>query len=253
MLIPTTSINKDAIISNLRSENYVLNNKNLELLEANKNQAAQIILLEEQIRLAKQKRYGKQTEQTSTLQMMLFDEFPEPEQEPEPESETITYTRKKTPKSKGRKIDTSNFARERIEYDLNEKDKTCSCGYQLSKIGEDTSEQVDYIPATIKVMEHARFKYCCKNCQTIKSADKPEQPLGKCMATERFVADVIINKYQYHLPLYRQSKMLAHIGADIPDNTLGNWVMNAADALYPLSNAMWEQINTVKVLQGFVS
>ena len=163
MLIPTTPAKKDIVISNLRAENHVLNNKNLELLEANKNYIAQISLLEEQLRLAKQKRYGKQTEQTSTLQMMLFDEFPEPEQEPEPESETITYTRKKTPKSKGRKIDTSNFARERIEYDLNEKDKTCSCGHQLSKIGEDTSEQVDYIPATIKVIEHARFKYCCKN------------------------------------------------------------------------------------------
>lgn len=250
MLIPSTSTNKDSIIASLRAEKNALNDKNLELLEINKNQAAQIVLLEEQIRLANQKKYGKQTEQTSNLQMMLFDEFPEPEQEPELESETITYTRKKTPKSKGRKIDTSKCSRERIEYDLDEGDKKCSCGHELSKIGEDTSEQVDYVPASIKVIEHARFKYCCKNCQTIKSADKPEQPLGKCMATEKFVADVIINKYQYHLPLYRQSKMLAHIGADIPDNTLGNWVMHAADALYPLSTAMWEQINTVKVLQA---
>jgi hypothetical protein len=102
----------------------------------------------------------------------------------------------------------------------------------------------------MEVIEHTKAKYCCKQCQTIKSAIKPEQPLGKCMATERFVADVIIKKYEHHLPLYRQSKILLQNGADIPDNTLGNWVMAAADALYPLSTAMWEQINVVKVLQA---
>lgn len=249
MLIPAVSFDKDIVISNLRSENCILNNKNLGLLEVNKSQIAHINLLEEQLRLEKQRKYGKQTEQTSTLQLQLFDEFPKSPVEEPPAKEIICYEREK-PKKKGRRVDTSNLPRERIEYDLAANEKQCSCGNELSKIGEDISEQIDYIPASIKVIEHAKAKYCCKKCQTIKSAVKPEQPLGKCMATERFVADVIINKYQNHLPLYRQSQMLLRIGADIPDNTLGNWVMTAADALYPLSNAMWAQINRIKVLQA---
>ena len=250
MLVPAVPFNKDTIISNLRSENCILNNENLELLEVNKSQVAHINLLEEQLRLEKQKKYGKQTEQTSSLQMQLFDEFPENPIEESPEKEIICYERDK-PKKKGRRVDTSNLPRERIEYDLADNEKQCSCGHELSKIGEDISEQIDYIPASVKVIEHARSKYCCKQCQTVKSAYKPEQPLGKCMATEGFVTEVVINKYQYHLPLYRQSKMLMQqVGADIPDNTLGNWVMAAADALYPLGTAMWEQIKKVKVLQA---
>ena len=185
------------------------------------------------------------------MQGELFDENLQPEEttDEEPELETISYERKTT-KKKGRLIDTSNLPKETIVYDLPEKDKTCDCGCELHKIGDDVSQQIDYIPASLKLIEHVRAKYSCRACQTIKSAKKPESPLGKCMATERFVADVIIKKYEQHLPLYRQSQILEQNGATIPDNTLGNWVMNAADVLSPIGDALWQQLDNTNILQA---
>jgi transposase len=84
----------------------------------------------------------------------------------------------------------------------------------------------------------------------MKSAKKPETAIAKCMATPGFIAEVITKKYEQHLPLYRQSKIFAKLGADIPDNTLGNWVMRAAEALLPLQDAQKNQIPSVKVLQA---
>ena len=40
---------------------------------------------------------------------------------------------------------------------------------------------------------------------------------------------IILNKYYYHLPLYRQSQMMQPLGIHIPDNTLGGWVMQRAE------------------------
>jgi transposase len=70
------------------------------------------------------------------------------------------------------------------------------------------------------------------------------------MATAGFIAEVITKKYEQHLPLYRQSKIFEKLGATIPDNTLGNWVMHAASALLPLERAAREQIRYVHLLQS---
>ena len=54
------------------------------------------------------------------------------------------------------------------------------------------------------------------------------------MATTNLIVDVILKKYDEHLPLYRQSKILARDAIDIPDNTLGNWVMGKRSPNSPL-------------------
>ncbi len=53
-----------------------------------------------------------------------------------------------------------------IEYDLDESQKACDCcGEQMEKIGSENSEQLDYIPASLRVIEHVRLKYACKQCE----------------------------------------------------------------------------------------
>ncbi|MCP4713776.1 MAG: hypothetical protein GY868_01560, partial [Deltaproteobacteria bacterium] len=117
------------------------------------------------------------------------------------ETEEITYTRNK-PKRK--KLPT-DLPRETVEYDLDESEKTCDCcGEQLTKIGAETSEQLDYVPAVLKVIEHVRLKYACKRCeQKIVTADKARQPIEKGLAAPGLLAYVAISKYLDHLPLYR--------------------------------------------------
>jgi len=225
------------------------------LKDALKESQAKVTWFEEQIKLSKLRQFGKQSETSNTIQLPLFDdnESDEVTQTITPiddEKEKITYERSKRKAKNGRNIDTSKLPRERQLHDLSEADKVCDCGQCLQKIGEDTSEQLDYIPAVLKVIEHVTPKYACRSCDLITSAKKPEQPITKSMATANLLTDVIIKKYDHHLPLYRQSKILAQEGIDIPDNTLGNWVMGSAEVLSPLADALWQQLSTVNYLQA---
>ena len=226
------------IISNQQQEIHVLRK--------------QIEWFKDQFKLASARQFGKSSETATAIQLVLFDEQMSSEEESLGEmpakEETITYTRKK--KTIGRQFDVSKFPKEQKIYDLEESEKTCVCGNVLEKAGEDSSIQVDHIPETFKVIEHVALKYCCRQCETIKSAKKPETAIPKCMATPGFIAEVITKKYEQHLPLYHQSKIFAKLGADIPDNTLGNWVMRAAEALSTLRDAAKSQIHKVHVLQA---
>ena len=222
---------------------------NEKLTHENSELKKQVEWFKQQFKLANQRHFGKSTETTSGLSLTLFDEVESLEPtEDVTANETITYSRKK--KSVGRHFDISKFPREQLIHDLSDEEKICACGAELEKVGQDESTQIDHIPETFKVIEHVCLKYSCRCCKTIKSAKKPESPLPKCMATSGLIAEVIIKKYEQHLPLYRQSKIFERHGAVIPDNTLGNWVMGAAEVLAPLGEAVREQLPKVHVLQA---
>lgn len=207
--------------------------------------------LKEQFKLAQHRKFGRSSENSQTLQMEIvfnedgcITELPEKD-----EVEQITYTRRK-PKTRGRQLDTSKLPREQQLHDLRDDEKICVCGCQLKKIGEDISEQVERIPEQYKVIEHIRPKYVCPSCEIVKAAPKPECPIPKCMAGTSLITDVIIKKYEHHLPLYRQSKILLQAGLEIPDNTLGNWVMGSAEVLAPLDEALQQQFLKIGILQA---
>lgn len=213
----------------------------------------ELIWLKEQIKLGQQARFGKSTETSEALQVkLIFNEETCGEAESlacvEETHESITYTRRKV-KQRGRNLDTSQLEREVRLHDLLEAEKICACGCVLERIGEDTSEQIEHIREQLKVIEHVRPKYTCRQCQSLKAAKKPESPLPKSMAGSSLITDVIIKKYEHHLPLYRQSKLFAAQGLDIPDNTLGNWVMGAGEVLLPLREAGWQQLKSIGILQ----
>jgi len=205
---------------------------------------------EEQIKLGKQRQFGKKTEANLLQLSLLFDGLEEiPEEKPNPPKvQTITYNRCY---SQGRRIDTSKLERERVVHDLTTEEKTCKCcGKELEKIGEDISEQLEYIPASVKVIEHVCPKYTCRLCSTVSMAHKPEVPIAKCLAAASLITEVIISKYDHHLPLYRQAKIFLQDGIDIPANTLGNWIMQAGTLLLPLQKALWQQLDQVNILQA---
>lgn len=119
----------------------------------------------EQFRLAQQRQFGRRSEASSD-QLGLFNETEqageEDAHEPVAERETLTYTRNK-PKRKPLPTD---LPRETVVHDIAEADKVCDgCGGELHRMGEDKSEQLEFIPATIKVIEHIRPKYSCRHCE----------------------------------------------------------------------------------------
>jgi len=241
-----------ANIALLIETNSILSKENSQLKTSLEESEKKINLLIEQIKLNRLRQFGKKAENSAQLQLeLVFDEEPQNEVVSEPveeSTETITYTRKK--KTVWRKIDTSKLPREQIICDLSEKEKKCRCGGRLEKFGENKSEQLEYIPAQIKVIEYICPKYSCNCCETVKTASKPEMPIAKSMATSSLIAEVIIKKYEHHLPWHRQSKIFAQDGIDIPANTICNWFLQAGEVLEPLNIALKDQLNRIGVLQA---
>jgi len=256
----------DSLTSILAEKNSVISEKESVIAEQKKSMVEkdfhinklenEIRWFKEQMKLSRHPQFGRSSEQSSALQIeIIFNDEVTPETESdetpeaqEAESEQITSKPRKK-KSCGRKLDTSRLPRERRIHDLMEEEKTCPCGCRMEKISEETSEQIEHIPEQLKVIEHVRYTYACRPCEAIKTATKAESPIPKSMAAASLLTDVIIKKYDHHLPLYRQSQILTQQGFAIPDNTLGNWVMQSAEALLPLGEALWEQLNHIHRLQ----
>ena len=245
------------LIEKLRHENLELSNKLSQieiLLEAARQKVS---WFEEQVKLARQRRFGKSSEKSSAIQPDLFNALGDDAASEEPEeckadattTATITYTRPKKEKN-GRNIDTSLLPRKKIIHDLADHEKTCAdCGGQLHKVCENVSEQLEVIPKQLYVVEHICPQYACRPCETMHCAKKTEAPIAKCMAGASLITDVVVNKYEYHLPLYRQSTILKGLGSDIPDNTLGNWVMRSGEVLEPVGMALQQEIKQMSYLQ----
>lgn len=185
-------------------------------------------------------KYGKSSEKLPEgfIQLSLLDEGKSLEQpiEESVQKETITYTRKKR---NGHRNIPDDMLRVRTEYMLEDLTCPCGCGNQLHKIGEVITEQLEIVPAKIYVKQHVRFKYAgCLHQNQVITAPMPNQPIDKGFAGPGLLADVLVNKYDDHLPLYRQSERLARHGIDISKQTLCDWVMQSADVLKPLVDAM---------------
>ena len=121
--------------------------------------------------------------------------------------------------------------------------KLCPCcGGDLHVIGEDSSKRLDKVPARIRVIVTRRPKYACRSCEKtgtdtvagIIQAPAPARLIEGGLPTEALVADVVVSKHADHLPLYRQSQILARHGVRIERSTLAQWVGAAAAELQPL-------------------
>jgi transposase len=133
--------------------------------------------------------------------------------------------------------------REVITHDIAEHEKSCDCGAQLVRIGEEISEQIKYIPAKLSVVQHVRPKYACKPCQeNIKIAPMPILLLPKSIATPELVAHTVVAKYCDHIPLYRQQNIWDRLGIDMPRSSLCGWLLKVSELCEPLVKLLRENI-----------
>jgi transposase len=109
-----------------------------------------------------------------------------------------------------------------------------SCGGGLHPIGVTTSEMLDWVPASLRVIRIRRPKYGCRACGTIHQAAARERLIAKGMATPGLIAQVLVSKYCDHTPLYRQGQIFARHGIELDRSTLANWVGGACWWLEPL-------------------
>ena len=153
-------------------------------------------------------------------------------------------------RNRGRKPLPKDLPRDRREYGVPEAEKTCpDCGAEKQRIGEDVTEQLDYVPASLVVVEHVRLKYACKHCQGhVTQAEKPPQPIEKGLAGPGLLAHVITSKYCDHLPLHRQESILARHGVELSRSTLCDWMMDTAALLEPVVRGMQREMLKSAVL-----
>lgn len=253
-VIETLPENRDeliGLISGLSAKNSELTAKNEEQGVIIHKQETHIEQLEQRLHwlegqfyLLRHKRFGASSERTVPGQRSLFDEAEMiAEQEPakeEPEIETISYERKK----RGRKALPAELPRERIEYELPEEEQCCSeCGERMHKMGEELRSELNIIPAHVKVIEHVRFKYGCRNCEKnndkvpIKIAEGPNPVIKKGYASPSSVAHVLTAKFVDGVPLYRQEKQFERLGLEISRSVLSDWSLKGGEILEPIYNA----------------
>jgi transposase len=187
---------------------------------------------------------NRKSEQLSKEQLKLFEELwqaRQPEEPGEEPAEAGAESEENPPeapvkKRTGRQPLSKNLVHKRIVHDLAEADKHCGgCGKDLHLISEETSKRYEYIPAQLQVIEDVRLKYAC-DC-TVKTADKPPQPIEKSTAGASLLAQVIVSKFADHQPLHRQEKIFERHGVDISRKTMGGWMAAVADLFDPLYGA----------------
>ncbi|HEX6011554.1 MAG TPA: IS66 family transposase [Geminicoccaceae bacterium] len=124
----------------------------------------------------------------------------------------------------------------RIEQVLAPEDTACPCCRgEMTVIGHDTSERLDVIPAQFRVLVTRRPKLACRACEgVVVQAPAPERLIAGGMPTEATVAQVLVLRYADHLPLYRQSQILARQGIAIGRDTPASWVGYAANEILPV-------------------
>ena len=215
---------------------------------------SQIRLLHEQIRHLRSKLFGRKTEkyvEGAAEQLSLFDEIEkESVFEAPADSTEISVCAHKRKKS-GRKPLPEDLPRVEVIHDLPEEDKVCACGSHLSRIGEEICEKLDYIPAKLQVIRHIRYKYACKSCEgvdsdegAIKIAPTPEQIIPKGIATPGLLAQILVSKFCDALPFYRQEKIFARLGIELPRATMANWAIQVTERCRPLQELLDGEIRS---------
>ncbi|MBO6075000.1 MAG: IS66 family transposase [Paludibacteraceae bacterium] len=225
-LLTEQSIEKDKIIKNLEQRVAEL--------------SAQLAWFQRQL-------FGRKSEKlpiTNPNQLSLFDDPVAPEVV-QAQEEASKQIEQETPEDKKRKRQNRKMMEdlpvlERIVLRPEGIDDT------YKKIGEEVTRLVKHIPAQLGIIEYVREKYAKdsedKLHTDIKIAPMPMFPIYKGIADATLLSEIILNKYEYHLPLYRQVQQFRHLGFKVNESTLASWIKPAAELLQPLYERLVKEI-----------
>jgi len=158
---------------------------------------------------------------------------------PPPAEEPAEQKRKK---GHGRRQIPEHLPRTEVPHDVSAEAKICDCGREKVRIGEDVTEQVDYVPGKLTVYRHVYPKYACPCCKNgVTSPPPAPSPIERGMAGPGLLAYIFVNKFSDHLPTYRQQDILARHGFLVARSTLCDWLAQCAQGLQPLVDLMRER------------
>ena len=219
--------------------------------------------LHETVTFLTRKLFGKSSETSKSLniegQMSLFDEaeVEEVSDAPEPTIEEVTTVLKK--KYKGQRKDKlDKLPHDKMVFKLSSEDLSClQCNSELVRIGEEfVRTEVEYIPATLRVIDYYRETYECRKCKNtdepyIEKTPLPSPVIPHSFASPSSVAHVMYQKFVNAMPLYRQEKDWSNLGLNLSRQTMSNWILIASrDWLMPIVNLLHEKMLEEKYLHA---
>ena len=225
------------------------------MAEIEERHKAEIKALHEKFALERQRLYGRKSERQSS-QPPVFDEAEVTAQssteaddqagippEPDVDQDAASASNKKAAiraRGKRRPIP-PHVRRVDVLIELPEDKRLCAgCNQPMAEIGEQISEQIDIIPLQFVVTRFHRKRYACGHREHKPViAPRPPQVLPKSNATNAFLAMLMTMKYVDGLPLARIEHIFERMGLKVPRVTQARWVIQSAEQLKPLAEALW--------------
>lgn len=123
---------------------------------------------------------------------------------------------------------------------------------QYEVIGEDINHRLAQRPGAYVVLKTIRpvvkLKATAEEQTKIVTAPAPGNVLDKCSADVSFLAGMLVDKFVYHLPLYRIHQRLKQAGIALARGTLTTWVHRSIALLVPIHQAQLESILNSRTL-----
>jgi transposase len=225
-----------------------------ELIEANKKLQLRLEQTEFQLAQLKRMLFGAKRERFIPTQYenqlsLPFDT--EPKSNPEKEQETITYVRKKQKRENhpGRLALPSHLPVEEVTIEPKEDTTGMKC------IGQEVTNQLELVPAKLFIKRYIRPKYIKSQDEETESykgviAELPVFPIEKGIAGSGLLAQIMIDKFVDHLPIYRQIERFKREDVKIAASTINGWQESVCNLLAPLYDALKQQTLSAGYIQA---
>jgi len=208
-----------------------------------KNRDLKIADLKHQLAGHNRHRFGSKSESLDQLQLFAENEeiAAATEETDTPEPQTCE------PKNKPKRKPLPEHL-ERNEQVLTPGDNCSKCGGDLKTLGEDVTEELEYVPGRFIVNRIIRPRMACSCCEAVLQAPMPSRPIERGRPGSGLLAHVLVSKYCDHLPLYRQSQIYEREGIDLDRSTMADWVGKSTALLKPLADAIGKHVRQGQAL-----
>ncbi|MDP5335456.1 MAG: IS66 family transposase [Paracoccaceae bacterium] len=193
--------------------------------------------LKHQLAVLRRHRFGQRSEALDQLELALEEEEIARAAAPRSDDKDAACEPVGEPKRKPRRKPLPDHLHRNDEI-LSPGSQCSECGGSLRTLGEDVTEELEYVPGRFVVNRIIRPRMACSCCDAICQSSLPSRPIEKGRPGPGLLAHVLVNKYADHSPLYRQSQIFEREGIDLDRSTLADWIGKSATLLEPLAKAI---------------
>lgn len=170
-----------------------------------------------------------------------------PDAAPPPDDGPVTQPPPPPPPPRGRARRSplpAGLPRESKVVPVPEVERVCDrCGARKTCIGYRTSEILEFVPACFKIIEEKREKLACPTCPEEGVTTAPsEKVMDRGRPGPGLLANIVVEKLQDAMPLYRQAQAYERAGVSLSTSTLGDWSSFALDVLKPVAERIFEHV-----------